>query len=131
MRINIIGYGTVGKAQEFLLKKLGYEVFVFGPHVFPNIVTSQDFMVDAVKNAKLVSNAFLCASITFRNKADYLIKRLGLNNSEVARLVCADARMSKHGTSKFGQPYRGKGLPTCMSELTNAFSREGIKSNVA
>jgi len=28
MRVNVIGYGTVGKAQEFLLKKLGHEVLM-------------------------------------------------------------------------------------------------------
>jgi len=37
MRVNVIGYGTVGKAQEFLLKKLGHEVFVFDPYVFPDV----------------------------------------------------------------------------------------------
>jgi UDPglucose 6-dehydrogenase len=35
MRINVIGYGTVGKAQTFLLERLGHEVFVFDPYVFP------------------------------------------------------------------------------------------------
>ena len=35
MRINVIGYGTVGKAQVFLLQKLKHEVFVFDPYLFP------------------------------------------------------------------------------------------------
>jgi UDP-glucose 6-dehydrogenase len=138
MRINVIGCDTVGKAQEFLLKKLGHEVFVFDPYVFPNIValqtkvdfsflcTPRDFVVGAVKSAKLVSNAFCCALIMFWNKADYLIKRLELDNSEVARLVCADSRMPEHGKSKLGQPYRGKLVPTCMHELINAFCRKGL-----
>ena len=34
MRAIIVGYGTVGKAQEFLLKKLGHEVFVFDSYGF-------------------------------------------------------------------------------------------------
>jgi UDPglucose 6-dehydrogenase len=37
MRINVIGYGTVGKAQSFLLKRLNHEVFIFDPYVFPCI----------------------------------------------------------------------------------------------
>ncbi len=35
MRINVIGYGTVGKAQAFLLQRLKHEVFVFDPYIFP------------------------------------------------------------------------------------------------
>jgi hypothetical protein len=41
-------------------------------------------------------------------------------------LVCADARMSKYGTSRFGQPYGEKSLPTCMYELISAFCREEL-----
>ena len=37
MRINVIGYGTVGKAQTFLMQRLGHEVFVFDPYVFPAV----------------------------------------------------------------------------------------------
>jgi UDP-glucose 6-dehydrogenase len=94
MRINVIGYGSVGRTQEFLLK------------------------------------TFLCVFITFRNKADYLIKKLELNSNEVARLVYADARMAKCGTSRFGQPNRGKLVPNCVHGLINAFCREGVKSIV-
>ena len=83
-------------------------------------------MVGVVKNAKLVSNAFLCAFITFRNKADCLIKRRELNISGVTRLVCADVRMAKCGTSRFGQPYRGKLILTCAHGLINAFCRAGL-----
>jgi UDP-glucose 6-dehydrogenase len=75
---------------------------------------------------ELLSNFYLCVLIMFWNKADELIKRLGLNNSEVARLVCADAGMSKCCTSKFGQPYRGKLVLTCLDELINAFCRGGL-----
>ena len=31
MRINVIGYGTVGKAQTVLLQRLKHEVFIFDP----------------------------------------------------------------------------------------------------
>jgi UDPglucose 6-dehydrogenase len=37
MRINVVGYGTVGKAQVFLLQRLGHEVFVFDPYLFPAV----------------------------------------------------------------------------------------------
>jgi nucleotide sugar dehydrogenase len=37
MRVNVIGYGTVGKAQAFLLRKLNHEVFVFDPYLFPAV----------------------------------------------------------------------------------------------
>ena len=33
----MIGYGTVGKAQTFLLRRLGHEVFVFDPYLFPAV----------------------------------------------------------------------------------------------
>ena len=137
MRINAIRHESVAKAQDFLLKKLCREVFVFDSYVFPNIMTPrtkvdlsflctpQDFVVDAVKNAKLVSNTFLCVLITIWNKADELIKRLGLNNTEAARLVCVAARISKCGWSKF-QPCRGKLVLTCLDELINAFCRGGL-----
>lgn len=41
MRVNVIGHGTVGKAQEFLLKKLGHEVCVFDPYVFSDVKTPE------------------------------------------------------------------------------------------
>ena len=137
---NLIGCGTVGRAQEFLLKRLGHEVFVFDSYVFPNVATPQmkvdlsflciprDFVVRAVKNAKLVSNAFLCAFITFRNKADCLIKRRELNISGVTSLVCADVRIAKCSTSRFGQPYGRKLVPTCVHGLINASCREGLNT---
>ena len=37
MRINVIGYGTVGKAQTFLLQKLKHEVSIFDPYLFPAV----------------------------------------------------------------------------------------------
>jgi UDPglucose 6-dehydrogenase len=37
MRVNVIGYGTVGKAQSFLLRSLEHEVFIFDPYLFPAV----------------------------------------------------------------------------------------------
>ena len=80
----------------------------------------------AAETAKLLSNAYLSMLITFWNESDELINTLGLNSSEVARLVCADGRMSNYGTSKFGHPYGGKCLPVCMDELIDAFRLQGL-----
>ena len=74
----------------------------------------------------LFPKIFCCALIMFRNKSDYLIKSLELNNSKVARLVCADARMAKCSTSKRGQPFRGKLVSTFREKLINGFCREGL-----
>jgi UDPglucose 6-dehydrogenase len=41
MRINVIGNGTVGKAQAFLLRKLNHQVFVFDPYVFPDVTAPE------------------------------------------------------------------------------------------
>jgi hypothetical protein len=89
---------------------------------------SQRLLVFRNQFRKLFSKACLCALITSWNKADELIKKLGLNNCEVARLVCTDARVSKYGASKFGQRYRRKLVPTCMDGLINAFCRDGLNS---
>lgn len=221
MRINVIGFGTVGRAQQVLLKKLGHEVFVFDPYVFPDIKTpeknvdltfictpgnvvpkvvgelkehgvtglyvikstvpvgcanhiAEEFGIHILSNpeflrensacedvlkpdriiigrccnehaqllsllykalqkpiyitsntgaeaAKLLSNAYLGMLITFWNEADELITKLQLNSTEVAQLVCSDARISDYGTSKFGHPYGGKCLPMCMDELIATF----------
>ena len=137
MGTNVIGHGTAGKTQESLLKKLVHEVFVFDPRVFPNIVIPTEVGLSLLRTLEtsrstpskiqsLLLKISCRALITFRNKADYLIKNRELNNSEAARLVCADARMAKYGTSKFCQPYGGKLVPTCMYELINGFCRGGL-----
>jgi UDPglucose 6-dehydrogenase len=41
MRINVIGHGTVGKAQAFLMRRLNHEVFIFDPYVFPAITAPE------------------------------------------------------------------------------------------
>jgi len=137
MGTNVIGYGTVGKNQESLLKTLGHEVCVFDPYVFPGIATPTKAglcllrtlvtswsMLSKIRSVLLKISC--CAPITFRNKADYLIKSRELNNSGVPCLVGADAWMAKYGTSKFGQPCKGKLVPTCMYELINGFCRGGL-----
>jgi UDPglucose 6-dehydrogenase len=226
MRVNVIGYGTVGKAQSFLLRSLAHEVFIFDPYLFPDvkcpendvdltfICTPEHAVDEAVQNlikehvdglyvvkstisvgtteelmkkygvhilhnpeflredhanedvvnpdriiigqcckehveklvslytpmnkpifvtdpttseaAKLLSNSYLAMLITFWNEANELAEKLGMNINEVAKLVRADHRMSAYGTSKFGQPFGGKCLPSNIDQLINAFRDQGL-----
>ena len=68
MRVNIIGFGTVGRAQEVLLKKLGHQVFVFDPYVFPEVKTPE-------KNVDLT---FICAPGNVVPEAVRLLKEQGV-----------------------------------------------------
>ena len=226
MRINVIGYGTVGKAQTFLLQRLKHEVFIFDPYLFPavkcpeknvdltfvctpernvdevlqnlirehveglyviksttsvgtteelmkkygvHVTHNPEFLREQYANedvtnpdriiigqccrehteklvslyapmnkpifvtnpttseaAKLLSNSYLAMLITFWNEANELAEKLGLNIYEVAKLVRADSRVSAYGTSKFGQPFGGKCLPSNLDQLINAFHSEGL-----
>jgi UDPglucose 6-dehydrogenase len=226
MRINVVGYGTVGKAQTFLLQRLNHEVSIFDPYVFPSIkcpnkdvdltfvCTPSNAVAEAVRNlveedvkghfiiksttsvgtteslmktygvhishnpeflreqtayedvlkpdriiigkcceehgekiaslyaslkkpiyitnpatseaVKVLSNTYLSVLITFWNEANELSQRIGLNISEVAKLVCADSRMSSYGTSKFGEPFAGKCLPACLLQLIANFRENGL-----
>jgi UDPglucose 6-dehydrogenase len=226
MRINVIGYGTVGEAQTFLLQRLKHEVFIFDPYLFPAVIcpeknvdltficTPEHAVDEALQNlirerveglyviksttsvgtteelmkkydvhishnpeflrehcanedvvnpdriiigqcckehaeklvslyapmnkpifvtnpttseaAKLLSNSYLAMLITFWNEANELAEKLGLNIHEVAKLVRADSRVSVYGTSKFGQPFGGKCLPSNLDQLIDAFHSEGL-----
>jgi UDPglucose 6-dehydrogenase len=76
--------------------------------------------------AKLLSNSYLAMLITFWNEASELAEKRGLNIHEVAELVRADSRVSAYGTSKFGQPFGGKCLPSNLDQLINAFRSAGL-----
>lgn len=226
MRINVIGYGVVGKAQCFLLRRLGHAVFIFDPYLFPSIeqpernvdltfiCTPESAVEEAVHNlvrekvrglyvikstvpigttkrlmekygvhiahnpeflrekhayedvvnpsriviglcceshghvlralyaplkrpiyltdpstseaVKLFSNAYLSMLITFWNEAYELSQKIGLDVSEVAKLMLEDVRISSYGTAKFGQPFGGKCLPSNLDMLITAFRNEGL-----
>ncbi len=66
------------------------------------------------------------ALITFWGESDELIKKIGLNNNEDTRLMCADTRVSTYGTYTFGHSFQGKFIPMCMDKLINAFRRKGL-----
>lgn len=72
---------------------------------------------------KLVSNAYLSMLISFWNEIYMLVKKLGLDIKEVAEIVCADRRMSRYGTLKFGEPFGGKCLPKDLNHLIDAFHK--------
>lgn len=63
MRINVIGFGIVGRAQTRLLQRLNHEIFVFDPYVFPFIKTPE-------KNVDLT---FVC---TRENVVDEVVRNL-------------------------------------------------------
>ena len=74
MRINIIGYGPVGKAQAFLLKKLKHEIYIFDPYLFP-----------AVKYPdKEVDLSFIC---TPEQAVDEAVRNLVRNNVDGVYVV--------------------------------------------
>jgi len=138
MLVSVVTYESAVESQEFLLKNLRRKMLVFGSHAFAKnmiprttadlsfVSNARAFWIHIVKSSKFVSKGFQHLLIMVWNNADYLIKRLGLNNSEVARLVFADARMSNYSMSKLGQPHGGKLAPTFVDELINVFCREGL-----
>jgi nucleotide sugar dehydrogenase len=221
MRINVIGYGTVGQAQTLLLKKLNHEVFIFDPYLFPSVkspekrvdmtfvCTPDDVVAEVIQNlldeyveglyviksttlvgttedlmkkfnihmihnpeflrensanddvtnpdriiigqcckkhgeqlrslyepmgkpifitdpttseaVKILSNSYLAMLITFWNEANELSQKLEIDTKKVAELICADKRVSRYGTAKFGEPFGGKCLPANLDQLIDAF----------
>jgi UDPglucose 6-dehydrogenase len=225
MNVQIIGYGTVGKAQEFLMRRLGHNVTVYDPYVLPEsqlsqnvditfICTPEDAVDGAIERlmkskvqglyvikstvpvgtteglmekhrihichnpeflrekyafedvlnpdrivigrcctkhgellanlyaplgkpiyitvpkiselAKLVSNAHLSMLITFWNEVAQLADKLNISTSELAEIVTADHRISKYGTSKFGEPFGGKCLPKDLEHLIRCYHTLGL-----
>ncbi len=86
-------------------------------------LTSNIYRVDPESSelAKLTSNSYLATLITFWNEIFRLTTATELDIKTVAKLVCADPRMSRYGTSKFGEGYDGSCLPKDVRHLMNAF----------
>lgn len=78
---------------------------------------------------KLFPKVSQCLPILFRKKADYLINKLGLCNSEVARLVYAAARNTFY-TFKHIQRCSGRLFETNLSELTGDLHRGGLNQSL-
>lgn len=220
MKACVVGFGVVGKAQAYLLRRLGHEVFVYDPYVLPDsklqrnvdltfICTPETNVEEALQNlisekvqglyviksttpigtteklmekfgvhichnpeflrqkyayedvmnpdrivigkccdehgeilrklyaplgkpifvttltvsetVKLVSNAYLSMLITFWNEINELAKKLCLRTTEIAEMVCADRRISRYGTTKFGEPFSGSCLPKDLDCLIDAY----------
>lgn len=98
-----------GEFLRNLYAPLGKPIFVTTPEVSEVV--------------KLVSNAYLSMLISFWNEIYMLVKKLGLDIKEVAEIVCADRRMSRYGTLKFGEPFGGKCLPKDLNHLIDAFHK--------
>ena len=93
MRINVIGYGTVGKAQTFLLQRLKHEVFIFDPYLFPAIkcpeknvdltfVCTPEHAVDeALQNLirERVEELYVIKSTTSVGTTEELMKKYGVH----------------------------------------------------
>jgi nucleotide sugar dehydrogenase len=93
MRINVIGYGTVGKAQAFLLQKLNHEVFVFDPFLFPSVkspeknvdltfvCTPDEVVAEVVQNLinEHVEGLYVVKSTTTVGTTEDLMKKFGIH----------------------------------------------------
>jgi nucleotide sugar dehydrogenase len=105
MRINVVGYGTVGRAQSFLLRRLNHEVFVFDPHVFPLVrcpqrdvdltfVCTPEYAVDEVIRNLMewrVTGLYVIKSTTSIGATEKLMKKYGVHishNPEFLRERC-------------------------------------------
>ncbi|MBN1245182.1 UDP-glucose/GDP-mannose dehydrogenase family protein [Candidatus Bathyarchaeota archaeon] len=95
MRINVIGYGTVGKAQALLLRRLKHEVFVFDPYLFPDvkcpeknvdltfICTPENVVDEAVQNLikEHVDGLYVVKSTVSVGTTEELMKKYGAHIS--------------------------------------------------
>ena len=93
MRINVIGYGTVGKAQACLLQMLNHEFFVFDPYLFPDvkcpeknvdltfICTPEHAVDEAVHNLirNHVDGLYVIKSTTSVGTTEELMKKYGVH----------------------------------------------------
>jgi UDPglucose 6-dehydrogenase len=93
MRVNVIGYGTVGKAQTFLLQRLKHEVFIFDPCLFPAVnrpeksvdltfICTQEHAVDeALQNLirERVEGLYVIKSTTSVGITEELTKKYGVH----------------------------------------------------
>jgi UDP-glucose 6-dehydrogenase len=81
----------------------------------------------ASETAKLLANSYLAMMISFWNKAYQLAQKLDISITDLARIVTADKRISKHGTKWFGERFDGKCLPKDLKHLINACKAEGTE----
>jgi len=80
------------------------------------------------ETAKLLSNAYLAMMISFWNQTHQLAQKLDISSADLAEIVTADKRISKHGTKWFGKSFDGKCLPKDLDHLIEAYEAEGIEA---
>ena len=102
----MIGYGTVGKAQTFLLQKLKHEVFIFDPYLFPSVkcpernvdmtfvCTPEHAVNEVLANLvrERVEGLYVIKTTTSVGTTEELMKKHGvhiLHNPEFLREHCA------------------------------------------
>lgn len=107
MRVFVIGYGTVGKAQAFLLQRLKHEVFIFDPLLFPAvkcpernvdltfICTHEEGVDEVVQNLirEHVEGLYVIKSTTVVGVTEALMEKYGVHiahNPEFLREDYAD-----------------------------------------
>jgi UDP-glucose 6-dehydrogenase len=91
-------------------------------------LNSRIIMVDPTtsETAKLHVNAYLALMISYWNQVHLLAQKLGISSADLAEIVTADKRISKHGTKWFGESFDGKCLPKDLVHLIGAYRAEGI-----
>jgi len=80
------------------------------------------------ETSKLLSNAYLAMMISFWNQTHQLAQKLDISSADLAEIVTADKRISKHGTKWFGKSFDGKCLPKDLAHLIKAYETEGIEA---
>ncbi len=76
--------------------------------------------------AKLLANANLALMISFWNQVHQITQKLGISSVDVAKIVTADKRISKHGTKWFGKPFDGNCLPKDLMHLIETYKAECV-----
>jgi UDPglucose 6-dehydrogenase len=79
------------------------------------------------ETAKLIANSYLALMISFWNQTHQLAKRLDISTIDLAEIITADRRISRHGTKWFGKSFDGKCLPKDLAHLIETYIAEGIE----
>jgi len=79
------------------------------------------------ETAKLLANSYLARMISFWNQTHQLANKLNISTRDLAEIVTADRRISRHGTKWFGESFDGKCLPKDLSHLIETYRTEGIE----
>jgi UDPglucose 6-dehydrogenase len=80
------------------------------------------------ETAKLIANSYLALMISFWNQMHQLAQKLDISSADLAEIVTADKRISKHETKWFGKSFDGKCLPKDLAHLIEAYEKEGIEA---